>query len=62
MNEDAYNTIMELFKSGEMESIKFTKRGTVTVKWKRETKVIQYTGINSMDQVLKDLEMFEETI
>jgi len=62
MNEDAYNTIMGLFKSGEMESIKFTKRGTVIVKWKQETKVIQYTGINSMNQVLKDLEMFEETI
>jgi len=62
MNEDAYNTIMELFKSGEMESIKFTKKGKIIVKWKRETKVIQYTGINSMNQVLKDLEMFEETI
>ena len=62
MNEDAYNTIMELFKSGEMESIKFTKRGTVTVKWKREPKVFQYTGIKAMEQVLKDLEMFEDTI
>jgi len=62
MNEDAYNTIMALFKSGEMESIKFTKKGKIIVKWKREGIVIQYTGINSMNQVLKDLEMFEETI
>lgn len=59
MNEDAYSTIMELFKSGEMESIKFTKKGTVTVKWKKDPSSFQYTGGNVMNQVLEDLEMFE---
>lgn len=60
MNEDAYNTIMELFKSGEIETIKFTKKGTVTVKWRQDPKSFQYTGGKVMNQVLEDLEMFEK--
>lgn len=60
MNEDAYNTIMSLFKSGEMETIKFTKRGTVTVKWKQDPSSFQYTGGSIMNQILEDLDMFEK--
>lgn len=53
MIEDAQNTIQELIKDSDIESLSFLKSGKISVKWNWNSKRMHY---KTLQQVLEEIE------
>lgn len=61
MKTTTYNDIQSLFKSGEIQTIKFSKTGRVSVKFVKQSHLVTYPkSENVIDQIKKDAEFFNE--
>ena len=62
MKNTIYNDIQSLFKSGEIQTIKFSKTGRVTVKFKKEPHITVYENSESLFQILIDDAKLRESL
>lgn len=61
MKTTTYNDIQSLFKSGEIQTIKFSKTGRVSVKFIKQSQSVTYQkSKNVMEQIKKDAEFFSK--
>lgn len=61
MKKTIYNDIQSLFKSGEIQTIKFSKNGNVSVKFTKQSHSVTYPkGENVIEQIKKDAEFFSK--
>lgn len=60
MKNTIYNDIQSLFKSGEIQTIKFSKSGRVFVKFKKEPRLVNYqANENVLQTIIEDAKIRE---